>query len=569
MTTSIPASQLVNVVPSVLGAGGSPLSLNAVFLTEDPSIPVGTVQPFATYADVAAWFGAMSNEAQVALVYFAGFSGANTLPGLLYFAQFNTTNVSGYLRGGSVAAVTLAQLQAITGVLDVTIDGEAVISSAINLSAATSFSNAASLITTALDTATGVFSGTANQTASATVMTVTAVASGALHVGDVITGTGVDAGLHIISFGTGTGGTGTYNVSTTTGFTSTAIDVATGAQVTFDPQREAFVVSSATTGANSSVGFASGSIAPYLNLTLATGAVRSAGAVAATPAALMNGIVAITQNFATFMTVVEQVLSIKLALAAWVTAQNDRYLFVVPDSDPTVLAANASASFGVLTAAYDGVAPVYDNSGQSLIGAFVCGAAASIDFSEVAGRITFAYKGQPGLAAQITSATQAQNLISNGYNFYGAYATANQGFVMLQPGQMSGSWKWIDAYVNEIFLNSQLQLALLELLTNAKSIPYNPAGYNLIRAGCLGSIKQALSFGAIQPGVDLSPAQVAAVNTAAGVAIDQTLQNSGWYLQVLDPGAVVRGQRGSPACTFFYTDGGAIHKINLASVDIA
>jgi hypothetical protein len=197
MTISIPASQLVNVVPSVLGAGGNPLSLNAVFFTTDPSIPVGTAQPFATYADVATWFGAMSNEAQVALVYFAGFAGANTLPGTLYFSQFNTTNVAAYLRGGSVAGMTLAQLQALTGNLIVTVDGEPVTSSAINLSAATSFSNAAALMTAALDTVGGVFTGTASQTAAASTMTVSAVTSGALHVGDVITGTGVDAGLQI------------------------------------------------------------------------------------------------------------------------------------------------------------------------------------------------------------------------------------------------------------------------------------------------------------------------------------------------------------------------------------
>ena len=34
---SIPASALADVIPGVLGPGGSPLALNAVFLTSDPS----------------------------------------------------------------------------------------------------------------------------------------------------------------------------------------------------------------------------------------------------------------------------------------------------------------------------------------------------------------------------------------------------------------------------------------------------------------------------------------------------------------------------------------------------
>jgi len=50
-------------------------------------------------------------------------------------------------------------------------------------------------------------------TISGTTLTVTAVASGTLKVGEVITGTGVTTGTTITALGTGTGGTGTYTVS--------------------------------------------------------------------------------------------------------------------------------------------------------------------------------------------------------------------------------------------------------------------------------------------------------------------------------------------------------------------
>lgn len=46
-----------------------------------------------------------------------------------------------------------------------------------------------------------------------TTMTVSAVASGTLHVGQPVTGAGVTAGTVITALGTGTGGTGTYTVS--------------------------------------------------------------------------------------------------------------------------------------------------------------------------------------------------------------------------------------------------------------------------------------------------------------------------------------------------------------------
>ena len=47
---------------------------------------------------------------------------------------------------------------------------------------------------------------------AASVLTVSAVASGVLRVGQILSGTGVAAGTYISSLGTGTGATGTYNV---------------------------------------------------------------------------------------------------------------------------------------------------------------------------------------------------------------------------------------------------------------------------------------------------------------------------------------------------------------------
>jgi hypothetical protein len=58
---------------------------------------------------------------------------------------------------------------------------------------------------------------------SGTTLTVSAVASGALGVGQVITGTGVTAGTKITALGTGTGGAGTYTVSPSQTVASTTL----------------------------------------------------------------------------------------------------------------------------------------------------------------------------------------------------------------------------------------------------------------------------------------------------------------------------------------------------------
>ena len=148
MQATIPASYLVGSNPSVLSAGGTQLSLNSVFITNDPSIPIGTVQPFANYAAVSSWFGPTAPETVLAGIYFNGFNGCQQLPTLLYFAQFNTGNVAAYVRGASVAALSLSQIQAMSGTISIVVNGLPINTSTINLAAATSFSNAASIITT-------------------------------------------------------------------------------------------------------------------------------------------------------------------------------------------------------------------------------------------------------------------------------------------------------------------------------------------------------------------------------------------------------------------------------------
>lgn len=63
----------------------------------------------------------------------------------------------------------------------------------------------------------GPVSGAAQASFATNVMTVTVAGTGSFAVGQVITSAGVTVGTFITSLGTGTGGTGTYNLSTTPG----------------------------------------------------------------------------------------------------------------------------------------------------------------------------------------------------------------------------------------------------------------------------------------------------------------------------------------------------------------
>jgi hypothetical protein len=364
----------------------------------------------------------------------------------------------------------------------------------------------------------------------------------------------------------------TINLSSATSFTNAAALIQTGVQggtptsaatVTYDSLRGAFVIHSNTVGPSSTMAYVSGSLAAGLNLTLATGAVLSQGAAIDTPAGAVPALVAVTQNWATLTTTWEPSTSDKVAFATAVSAQGQRYAYVGWDSDVTPTQGAAPASFGALTSTLNGRIAVWGGSDKA---AFICGATAAIDFTQRNGRITYAYKQQAGLVPEVTNATVATNLLANGYNFYGSYATAAQQFQFLQNGQISGAWLWIDPYVNQIKLNSDLQVAFITLLSQARSIPYVQRGYDQIRAAALGPINAALDFGSIVAGVTLSTSQYAQVNAAAGLNIADTIQSQGWYLQILPAAPTTRTTRGSPPMTLWYTDGGS-HPANQPCVD--
>lgn len=429
-------------------------------------------------------------------------------------------------------------------------------------------------------------------------LTVTAAGTGTLAIGQTLLGSGVvtgTAGTTIINqFGTGLGGTGTYYVSPSQTAASQVITAqATAVTVTFDSVSGGFVITSGILGAVSSVAFATGTLAASLALTSATGATLSPGSSGLTPAAFMNGVVGVTQNWATFMLTFDPDDGVgnvqKMAFATWVgnpaAGQVDQFAYVAWDTDVSPTAAvPAASSLGQLVAAaqIDGVClvwqPTASQNSLGAIAAFVCGVVASIDFTQTNGRTTLDFKSQSGLVADVTSPTVAANLggsplvagsFGNGYNYYGAFATANQTFVFLARGSVSGKFQWMDSYVNQIWLNNALQQALVNMMTQLKSIPYNAAGYALIEAACQDPIAAAVNFGAIRPGVPLSALQTAQVNQAAGnTQAAVVLATRGWYLQVKPATPQVRQNRGSPPCTLWYMDGQSVQAINLTSVEV-
>lgn len=575
--TTIPANLFARVLPSVLTVAGDAIDMIALMLTTSTRVPLGTVQSFPDAASVSDYFGASSGELTQAAVYFAGFTNADAIPGSLLFAQYNDGDVGAYLRGGKVSGLTLAELQAFSGTLSIVINGVTKTGSP-NLSAATSFSNAATIIADTLDLE-GTGGAVFTAAIAGTTMTVSAVSSGTLAIGQLVDGAGTTAGTYITALGSGTGGTGTYTVSASQSVSSEAM-TSVNPGVSYDSVSGAFVVISSTTGAASTIAFATGTIADDLKLQAAQGAVLSQGAVAAVPAAFMDDIVDQTTDWATFMTIFDPDVSgstVKQAFAAWNTLQNDRYAYVCWDTDITPTeSVPATASLGHILDQNGNSGTILIYAPDAKLASFACGAIASINFKETNGRTTLAFRRQAGIVASVTTSAAAINLggnpqtdgsFGNGYNYYGAVGSANTNFQWFQRGSITGDFAWADSFINQIWLNNQFQLALLTLLNNAKSIPYNVAGSALIESALADPINAGLNFGAFAPG-DISAAQAAQVNTDAGAKISQSLQTQGYYLQVLQASSASRASRTSPPCKFWYLDRGSVQSISLDSVAV-
>lgn len=579
--TTIPVSEVVRVNPSVLPAGGSALSLTGLVLTTSTRAPIGSVQSFASAVAVGNYFGQTSNEEKNAEHYFTGFDLSTKKPGAMLFAQYPLAAVAAYVRGGNISGITLTQLQSFNGTLSVTING-VLKTGSVNLSGATSFTNAAEIIAAALDIE-GAAVATVTGSIAGTTFTAASALTGLLGPGQILVGSGITVDTTILQQLTGpTGGLGTYAVSISQTAGSTSV-TAHAPAVNFDSVSGAFSINSATTGAASTITYGSGAMATDLLLTQALGAVISIGADAATPSGFMNGLIQVTQKFGPWMLNFNPDVSgndIRFAFAQWNGSQNGRFAFVAIDDDvaPTVtVPATGSFANRVNGADIEGVVSNWQPPATDLVNptaaidygslaAFVCSYFASLDFTQAGGRWVAKFRSQSGLVPGVTDQTVFDNLKANGYNSYGAYADAEDDFVWYADGVISGDFLWIDSYANQMALSSSFRSALVNLLRNSGTIPYNAPGRATISASLLGTIDQFLVFGAYTTGVQLSGAQIAAVNASAGKNIADTLSNQGWYLQIGIATPEVRQARASPPMTFYYTDGESVQEFDLASI---
>ena len=496
---AISANQIVQVLPRILTGTGSDLVFNGMVLDGNARIPTATPISFSSADAVGDYFGSDSDEYNFASVYFGGYNNSQIKPSLLYFYKLCPAAVAPFVRGTALTpAAALVALKAITaGNITIGISGTDYTATDIDLSGATSLSDAASIVEAALTT------------------------EGA------------------------------------------------GVSIEFASIDNSFTITSTSTGAVESVTVPTGTCATAMGFAADT-AVVSAGADAMNVTATMNEITSQFQNFVTFTTLEEPSDDDAILLAQWATTQANAgtmYLYVCCDSAKANLDATNTTVIAEQLKALEVTATcvVYPSA---KIAAFVMGTAASIAWDQTNGTLTFAFKEQSGLGADVTDTEEHNALLSHGLNFIGNYATRNDNFVFFYNGQMLGEWAWIDAYLNACWLCNALQVQLMAMFTSNRRIPYNEAGYSIIRANCRDVIDRAINNGVINRGVALGQADIAKLTSELGGDFSDEIYNTGYCLQILDATPNARRQRTSPPANLVYTYGGAVQKLTLPAIAV-
>ena len=304
-----------------------------------------------------------------------------------------------------------------------------------------------------------------------------------------------------------------------------------------------------------------------LNLTASSGAVISAGLDTQTAAENMEQIVSLDSNFVTFTHLYNADSDECIALGQWSNTKSVNYCFIPWSNEATALVDTSTDDIAssMIAAGVTNFAPVYNDYN---IAAGVMGSFASVDWTRQNGVIDIAFKQVDGLTPTVTSEGDASVLDSKFYSYYGKFATKNTQFDFIYKGLIVGDYVNISTYINAIWLNESFKNAVLSGITATGKISYNDTGYTLIRAWLSDPINQAINNGIIQTGVVLSETQKAQIISEVGSDITSELTVNGYYLLITDPGATARATGDSPIITFYYTDGGVVKKLQIASTAI-
>jgi hypothetical protein len=572
----ISQSRFINIISGVgAGAAVAVRNLGMRIITQNTALPPGVVAEFSgsqMASSVSSYFGATSEEYKRASAYAGFVSKSISSPTLISFARWVNTAIAPSVIGDTTTK-NLAALQAVTaGTLSV-LDGTSVIPiSSINLSTATTLTQVASLIQTALRTAlvgtisaptlttpttstTGGTLAAATYYYKATWLNANGETNGSNEVSVTTTGTtssntlaipaapagatsgkvyrGTSAGGESVYFtittsqstfvDTGAAGTaGTVPASNTTGAADPQLASAT---VTYNTNTNQYVLTGSITGTGSLSVVLGGQ--PPVSTDIAgllgwgtTGTVNVPGQAAQTALQAVQATTAISNNFGSFIFVTGLASALQqsdyTAISNWNATQNNQYVFSIPVTMANLSAMNAAVvgNAGTCLNLLSSTLP------NDYIEQSPCEIIAATNYSQRQASQNFMFYQFPNRNVTVTDDTTANTVDSYRCNYIGQTQFEGTNLAFYQRGVLCGNTQTaptdINTYANEMWLKSDIASGLMTFFLAIPEVSADADGAGQISGVIQQSVNRAVLNGTIVAGKTLTNAQQVFVTQQSG-----------------------------------------------------
>lgn len=322
-----------------------------------------------------------------------------------------------------------------------------------------------------------------------------------------------------------------------------------------------FDITSATTGTNSSVTYATATgsgvdVSAQLGLTQAAGASAPvAGIAAETAIAAVNVHLASSDWYGLTIADTNAVTSDHLAIAAVIEAAVPQRIYGVSTQDASTLNSTTTDIAAQLQAAGYNRSFVQYSSTSPYTAASIFGREFTINFSGSNTTNTLMYKTEPGVTAETLSEAQAANLKAKNCNVFVNYSN---GTAIIQYGTMASGRYFDEVHGTDWWQNDMQSAVLNRLYTNPTKIPQTDAGNNQLLTDIIASCGRARTNGLIAAGVWNGPA-IGSINTG------DTLTD-GFYAYAPPVASQTTADRAARKSVSFQVAGklaGAIHTANV------
>ncbi|MGU9992789.1 DUF3383 domain-containing protein [Bordetella avium] len=279
----------------------------------------------------------------------------------------------------------------------------------------------------------------------------------------------------------------------------------TGAVVTWDGANDRFIVTSSTTGASSSVGYATANttgtdISGLLGLTQAQSAVPVPGVAAETMLEAYQALGNASTAWYGSMTATTATITDDdhLAVAAYIESASPTRIYGVTSQSTAILDGTLSTDIASkLKAAKLKRTFIQYSSSSPYASASLYGRAFTVNFQGNNTVITLKFKQEPAVGAENLTASQAAALTAKNCNVFVNY---NNNTAIIQQGVMANGYFFDEVHGTD-WLQNDVQTAVYNLLyTSTTRIPQTDGGINQIVNTINSRMDQAVANGLVAPG---------------------------------------------------------------------